>query len=158
VLGPVFQNFSVLAPTWLSIVLPAYALLAILIVRSMRGASVRHAPVRRAPVWVTGSGAELAVVQYRPSAYSNPMRVILRGPLGYRTRLISADGPSTDRRYTLDTRVVLAIDRFVYAPAAALALRIAARVRAFQSGSLSAYLLYMLVALIIALSLVPILR
>jgi hypothetical protein len=120
---------------------------------------VRRAPTRRAPVWVTGSGAELDAVQYRPSAYSNPMRVILRGPLGYRTRLVAAaaTGDATGQ-LTLDTRVVLAVDRFLYAPATTLALRIAERVRAFQSGRLSAYLLYMLVALIIALSLVPILR
>jgi hypothetical protein len=37
-------------------------------------------------------------------------------------------------------------------------LRVAARVRSLQSGSLSAYLLYMLIALLGALSLVPILR
>jgi len=37
-------------------------------------------------------------------------------------------------------------------------LRVAERVRAMQSGRLSMYLLYMLVALIVALSLVPILR
>jgi hydrogenase-4 component B len=159
VLGPVFANFSVLAPTWLSIVLPAYVLLAVLAVLATRGRKVRRAPTRRAPVWVTGSGAELDAVQYRPSAYSNPMRVILRGPLGYRTRLVAAaaTGDATGQ-LTLDTRVVLAVDRFLYAPATTLALRIAERVRAFQSGRLSAYLLYMLVALIIALSLVPILR
>jgi len=116
--------------------------------------------VRRAPVWVTGSGAELAAVQYRPSAYSNPMRVILRGPLGYRTRLIEEDndGEQSGARFRLDTSVVLAIDRFVYAPAAALVLRVASRVRTIQSGRLSVYLLYMLIALILALSLVPILR
>jgi hypothetical protein len=109
-------------------------------------------------VWVTGSGAELAAVQYRPSAYSNPMRVILRGPLGFRSRVSAAGGHSDPSQLTLDTRVVLAVDRFVYAPATALALRLAERVRAFQSGRLSAYLLYMLVALIAALALVPILR
>lgn len=90
-----------LDPTWLSVTLPAYALLALIVVRITRGDSVRSEPVRRAPVWVTGSGAELAAVQYRPSAYSNPMRVILRGPLGYRTRLVEhADGD--DRRLTPD--------------------------------------------------------
>ena len=157
VLTPVFKGFSVLAPTWLSIALPAYALLAIGTVRAMRGNAVRSRPVRRAPVWVTGSGAELAAVQYRPSAYSNPMRVILRGPLGYRTRLIEEDNDG-DPEFRLDTSVVLAIDRFVYAPAAALVLRAASRVRIIQSGHLSVYLLYMLVALILALSLVPILR
>jgi hydrogenase-4 component B len=158
VLGPVYKGFSVLAPTWLSIVLPAYALLAILIVRAWRRPSVRGAPVRRAPVWVTGSDGELASVQYRPSAYSNPMRVILRGPLGYRTRLISTDEHEGASRLTLNTTVVLAIDSFVYRPAAVFILRVAERVRAMQSGHLSMYLLYMLIALIVALSLVPILR
>jgi hydrogenase-4 component B len=157
VLTPVFRGFSVLAPTWLSITLPAYALLAIVVVRATRGSAVRSRPVRRAPVWVTGSGAELAAVQYRPSAYSNPMRVILRGPLGYRTRLVQEDHDGTPQ-FRLDTSIVLAIDRFVYAPAAALVMRVASRVRTIQSGRLSIYLLYMLVALIVALSLVPILR
>jgi hydrogenase-4 component B len=157
VLTPVFKGFSVLAPTWLSITLPAYALLAIVVVRATRGSAVRSRPVRRAPVWVTGSGAELAAVQYRPSAYSNPMRVILRGPLGYRTRLVQEDHDGTPQ-FRLDTSIVLAIDRFVYAPAAALVMRVASRVRTIQSGRLSIYLLYMLVALIVALSLVPILR
>ncbi len=158
VLGPVFTGFAVLAPTWLSLVLPAYALLAILTVRATRGRGVRQPPVRRAPVWVTGSGAELTAVQYRPSAYSNPMRVILRGPLGYRSGVVSTDADNSAAPLRLDTRVVFAIDRYLYAPAAALALRIAARVRATQSGRLSAYLLYMLGALILALSLVPVLR
>ncbi len=162
VLTPVFKGFSVLAPTWLSIVLPAYAGLALVVVWAMRGRAVRSQPVRRAPVWVTGSGAELPAVQYRPSAYSNPMRVILRGPLGYRTRMISHDQDALDRGepsvLTLDTKVVLAVDRFLYAPAAALVLRVAGRVRRIQSGRLSLYLLYILVALILALSLVPILR
>jgi hydrogenase-4 component B len=158
VLGPVYKGFSVLAPTWLSIVLPAYALLAILIVRAWRRPGVRGAPVRRAPVWVTGSDGELAAVQYRPSAYSNPMRVILRGPLGYRTRLTAAKESDGASRLRLDTTVVLAIDSFVYRPAAVFILRVAERVRAMQSGRLSMYLLYMLVALIVALSLVPILR
>jgi len=153
VLGPVFKGFSVLAPTWLSIVLPAYALIATLIAFG----TDRRRRVRRAPVWVTGSGAELAAVQYRPSAYSNPMRVILRGPLGFRTRLIDTATANGDDTLTLETRVVLAVDRYLYAPATVLALAIAERVRAFQSGRLSAYLLYMLVALILALSLVPIL-
>ena len=153
-LGPVFQNFSVLAPTWLSIALPAYALVAIGVMRAMRGRSVRGAPVRRAPVWVSGSGADLAGVQYRPSAYSNPMRVILRGPLGFRTRLVAGRGGTL----RLDTAVTHTIERLVYAPATTLALAITSRVRAFQSGRLSSYLLYMLIAVIIALALVPILR
>ena len=111
-----------------------------------------------APVWVTGSGAELAAVQYRPSAYSNPMRVILRGPLGYRSRLTPASGDGEVGTFELDTRVVLAIDRFLYAPLTRFALRLAGFVRASQSGRLSFYLLYMLIALLAALALIPILH
>ncbi len=147
-LGPVFSDFSVLAPTWLALVLPGYALLAAAFVRFR----LRPA-VRRAPVWVSGSGAAVAVVQYRPSAYSNPIRVVLRGLLGYRSRLRAGD----DGRLELETRVVLATDRFVYKPAERLALAAAARVRRTQSGSLSAYLLYMLAVLILVLALVPVL-
>jgi hydrogenase-4 component B len=153
VLGPVFAKFSVLAPTWLTLVLPAYALLAMLI-----AAAGRPPRARRAPVWVTGSGAELGAVQYRPSAYSNPMRVILRGPLGYRTRLTPADDGGTEPRYVLQTGVVLAVDRFLYRPLTDLALATSARVRRSQSGHLSVYLLYVLVSLLLALALIPILH
>jgi hydrogenase-4 component B len=154
VLGPVFTDFSVLAPTWLCIVLPVYASIACLIAF---GAD-RRQRVRRAPVWVTGSAAPLSAVQYRPSAYSNPMRVILRGPLGYRSRLLPTAAADGATQYRLDTRVVLVFDRYLYAPLTTGALLLAAGVRRFQSGRLSAYLLYMLVALIVALSLVPILK
>jgi hydrogenase-4 component B len=157
VLTPVFAGFSVLAPTWLTIVLPAYALLALAVVWGARAGTVDPRSVRRAPVWVTGSGADVAAVQYRPSAYSNPMRVILRGPLGYRVRLVEDDEDGRQRIWLITT-VVLAIDRFVYTPAAVLVLRLARQVRRLQSGRLSIYLLYMLIALIVALSLVPILR
>jgi hydrogenase-4 component B len=148
VLGPVFQNFSVLAPTWLSIVLPLYALLAAAIALGRR-----TAPARRAPVWVTGSGAELRAVQYRPSSYSNPIRVVLRGPLGFRSELRREEGG-----LRLHTRVVLAVDAYLYRPLARLALAAAERVRRTQSGRLGAYLLYMLAVLVVVLALVPILR
>lgn len=145
-LGPVFADFSVLAPTWLSIVLPGFALLAALFVRAW----LRPA-VRRAPVWVTGSGADLAAVQYRASAYSNPIRVVLRGLLGFRRRLVDAGGG----RLRLETQTTLITDRFVYRPATRLALWGAGLARRTQSGSLSGYLLYMLAALILVLALVP---
>ncbi len=153
VLGPVFEKFSVLAPTWLMIVIPAYATVALLIALAQRPRGAR-----RAPVWVTGSGAELTAVQYRPSAYSNPMRVILRGPLGYRSRLVTSTDGDGDERPVLQRTVVLAVDRFLYQPITQLTLALAGRVRRIQSGRLSSYLLYMLMTLILALALIPILR
>jgi hydrogenase-4 component B len=153
VLGPVFAKFSVLAPTWLIIVIPAYATVALLLACAQR---TRHA--RRAPVWITGSGADLAAVQYRPSAYSNPMRVILRGPLGYRTQLTTPVDSDTDQRPLLRRTVVLAIDRFIYQPLTSIVLAASSVARRTQSGRLSTYLLYMLTALIVALALIPILH
>ena len=61
-------------------------------------------------------------------------------------------------RLRLETSVVLAVDRFIYAPLAVLVVRAAALVRRIQSGHLSVYLLYLLVTLILALTLIPILR
>jgi hypothetical protein len=82
---------------------------------------------------------------------------LLRGPLGYRTRLIerSDDGP---RSWVLKTSVVLAVDRFLYRPLTNLALAASGRVRRLQSGRLSTYLLYMMIALILALALIPVLH
>lgn len=151
VLGPVFPKFAVLAPTWLAIVLPAVALVVALLAR---GASRTRA--RTAPVWVTGSRPPLAGVQYRPSAYSNPIRVVLRGPLGYRSRLRPADGGAGG--LVLERRIVLAVDRFLYAPLTRLSLRASALVRRLQSGRLSDYLLYVLAVLIGVLVLIPVLR
>jgi len=150
VLGPVFADFAVLAPTWLAIVVPVYAGLALLVV-----VAIRRPRARRAPVWVTGSGAPLTDVQYRPSAYANPIRVVLRGPLGYRSQVSETGG---ERPLLLDTRVVLAVERFLYGPASRLALSLSGRVRRLQSGRLSDYLLYMLAVLVLVLALVPILH
>lgn len=155
VLGPVFRHFSVLAPTWLYLVVPSYALLA----ATIGWRACRRTP-RRAPVWVTGSQVELREVQYRPSAYSNPLRVVLAGLLGYRSSLRAADNDrgGLARALVLETRIVLAIDRFLYRPIAAAALALSDRVRATQSGRLTNYLLYMLGAVVAVLILIPILR
>jgi len=154
VLGPVFPKFSVLAPTWLTIVLPALAILGLLLARG-----VNRRGARREPVWITGSAAGLAGVQYRPSAYSNPIRYVLRGPLGYQRTLrpVQAD-QGLGKVLMLETRVVFAVDRFLYQPITRVALAVASRVRRSQSGRLSDYLLYMLAVLIVVLALVPILR
>jgi formate hydrogenlyase subunit 3/multisubunit Na+/H+ antiporter MnhD subunit len=154
VLGPVYPDFSVLAPTWLAIALPAFALVAATLARRT------GTPVRRAPVWVTGSGAELAAVQYRPAAYSNPLRVVLQGPLGFQRRLLTrpAGHRGAGATLVLESHVVMAADRFLYRPVTAAMLRASAAVRRLQSGRLSAYLLYMLVVLLLVLTMIPTLR
>jgi hypothetical protein len=70
-------------------------------------------------------------------------------------------GWRTARAATLVAGLVsfgLAIGRFVYQPLTRLALAGAELARRLQSGQLSSYLLYMLMALILALALIPVLR
>ncbi len=155
VLGPVYEKFSVLAPTWLGVVLPAYAVLTALLVRLLLR------PQRRvAPVWVSGTAPPAAAVQYTPAAYSNPVRVVLRGLYGLR-RSVRAEGAGrggAPASFVLETHVVPAFEEFLYRPVSRGALWASAQVRRLQSGKLSAYLLYMLIVLIVVLALIPALR
>jgi hydrogenase-4 component B len=155
VLGPVYAKFSVLAPTWLTLVLVS----ATIVVAALVRVALRPA-VRRAPVWVSGTLAPPSVVQYTAAAYSNPIRVVLRGPYGY-TRKVTAHqagrSPLTET-LVVETRIVLAIERFVYRPVVSGALWLSTQARRLQSGRLGWYLLYMLAALILILALIPVLR
>jgi len=154
VLGPVYPGFSVLAPTWLAIALPAYAFATALLV----GATLRPRS-RRAPAWTSGALVAPARVQYTPAAYSNPIRVVLRPAYGYRRELVPVDtGPREPERFTLHTRVVPFFERYLYLPVARFGLRTAQFARRLQSGRLSSYLLYVLVVVVVVLALIPALR
>jgi len=155
VLGPVFEKFSVLAPTWLAIVLPAYALITAALVWV-----VLRPPVRRAPVWVSGTMVAPSLVQYTPAAYSNPIRVVLRGPYGFTRRLHGNEraGSRTHEPLALESRVVPAFEEYLYDPATRFALRFSEQARRLQSGRLGAYLLYMLLLLLVILALIPAVR
>jgi hydrogenase-4 component B len=154
VLGPVYEHFSVLAPTWLAIALPAYAILTALIV-----ALVLRPQVRRAPAWTSGAQVAPARVQYTPAGYSNPIRVVLRAAYGFRRQLEPVGGGTrAPERYTLDTRVVPFFEHYLYLPVAALALRASEQARRLQSGRLSMYVLYTLIVLLVVLALIPALR
>ena len=149
VLGPVYAGFSVLAPTWLALAIPSFALAAALAVRA-----VLRPPVRTAPVWVSGTHAHLDAVQYTPEGYAHPIRVVLSGAYGLR-RTVSPDGGGEQR---LKTRVVAPFEDLLYLPLARLAVRTSAYVRRFQSGRLGLYVLYILVVLLVVLALIPALR
>jgi hypothetical protein len=154
VLGPVYENFSVLSPTWLAVVLSAYALGTALLVRTLS-----RPRTRRAPAWTSGTQLAPARVQYTPASYSNPIRVVLRGAYGFRRGLQTLDSSGRSaERYALETRVVPAFEHYLYLPVATLALRASQQARRLQSGRLSTYLLYTLVVLLIILALVPALR
>ncbi|MGH3003847.1 MAG: proton-conducting transporter membrane subunit [Gaiellaceae bacterium] len=153
VLGPVYRHFSVLAPTWLALGIAVFAITAALLVRTLLRPSVR-----RAPVWVSGTAPDIALVQYTPEAYANPIRVVLTGAYGFRRSTEThPEDPTGDLR-VLTTRVVPAFEEYLYAPVASAALWLASRARRLQSGRLSFYLLYILLVLLAVLALVPALR
>lgn len=149
-----FGHFSVLAPTWLAVSLVACAAAAAAIV----WAALRPG-VRRAPVWLSGSAASAATVQYTPEGCSNPIRVVLRGAyeLSLRLRPEAARAGATPT-FALETRIVRAFEQYVYEPLTAGGLALSALVARLRSGRLGTYLLYMLVVLIVVLALIPALR
>ena len=155
VLGPVYADFSVLAPTWLAIVLPTYALSVAMIVRA-----TRRPGVRRAAPWVCGTAIDSTLTQYTPAGYSNPIRVVLRTFYGFSRRVVPI-GPNdgqTHRTFELQTRMVPLIDHHLYRPVTRSVLSITAHGRKLQSGRLGTYLAYLLAVLLIVLALIPILK
>jgi len=147
VLGPVYPGFSVLSPTWLALGIPTFVIAAGLLVRF-----ALRPPVRRAPVWVSGTAPDMATVQYTPEGYANPIRVVLAGLYGFR-RSASGDSPKV-----VTTRVVPAFEAYLYGPVTNAGLWLSSRFRRLQSGRLSVYLLYILAVIIAALALIPALK
>jgi formate hydrogenlyase subunit 3/multisubunit Na+/H+ antiporter MnhD subunit len=148
VLGPVYADFSVLAPTWLAVVLVGYAVVA-----AGAAATRLRTPARRAPIWVCGTAPEPAIYQYTPAGYSNPIRVVLRGLYGFRRELVPGGDAHSTR--TLRTHVVPLFEQRLYRPVIASTLWLSTQARRIQSGRLSTYLLYVLLVLLIALALIP---
>ena len=149
VLGPVYRHFSVLAPTWLAIGIPAFVGTSALLVRVLL-----RPPVRRAPVWLSGTAPDVALVQYTPDSYANPIRVVLSSL--YRFRRTLEPIPDTHpQEFALHTRVTPAFEAYLYRPLARAGLRLSDQTRKLQSGRLGTYLLYILIVLIAALALIP---
>lgn len=154
VLGPVYEKFSVLSPTWLAVALPAFALVTVALVRV-----ALRPPARTASAWVSGTAIAPERVQYTPEAYTNPIRVVLAAAYGFRRRLVpAAAGRSSPPALVLETRVVPPFEHYLYRPIVSAALRLSTRARRLQSGKLSFYLLYVLLVLLAVLALIPALR
>jgi hydrogenase-4 component B len=151
VLGPVYPGFSVLAPTWLSIALPAYALVVALIVLLQN-----RRPARRAAPWICGTALAPAVVQYTPAAYSNPIRVVLRSFYGFSRRVVRSSDQAG--HHELQTTTVALVEDHLYRPLTRITLAVTGYGRRLQSGRLGSYLAYLLIVLLIVLALIPTLK
>ncbi len=111
-------------------------------------------PVRRAPVWLSGTAPDVALVQYTPDSYANPIRVVLSSVYRFRRTLDRSPTPSR-RQLALRTHVVPAFEPYLYRPLARAGASPLRSARRLQSGRLGTYLLYILVVLIVALALIP---
>ena len=92
VLGPVYRNFSVLAPTWLAIGIPAFAVTSALLVRLLL-----RPPVRRAP---SGSPAPHPTSR---SCSTRPTATPTRSGSSSRSALPLPPHPRTDPRHPADS-------------------------------------------------------
>lgn len=149
VLGPVYKHFSVLAPTWLALGIATFIVASALLVRLLL-----RPPVRRAPVWLSGTAPEVALVQYTPDSYANPIRVVLAGLYRFRLTLVPIPN-SHPPENAVQTQITPAFEAYLYRPLARAGLWLNETARRLQSGRLGTYLLYILIVLIAALALIP---
>ena len=173
VLQPVYHGFSILSPSWLWIVLPAACLgAALMAALASRGRAFR---VRKVPAWRSASAGVAGPSSYSAFGFANPVRYVLANVLGTeRTRRVRPPGglggdaasepaslggaPAGVAHVETRTKVVEPVETYLYEPAWKMVSKLADAARRLQSGSLNAYVAYMLVALVVALVVVAVLR
>lgn len=163
VLQPVFADFSILAPTWLWIMLPALALgVVALLLAASRGGALR---VRRVPAWRSATGGVEGEDSYTAFGYANPTRRVLANVLLTRARLhqLESRGPEGDSGYPgrepaavlgYSSDVVEIVETYLYRPLIRPLRIVVTMAKRLQSGRLDAYIAYMLIALIAVIALV----
>ncbi|MFE5078361.1 proton-conducting transporter transmembrane domain-containing protein [Streptomyces halstedii] len=168
IVQPVFDEFSILSPTWLWITMPLLllAVVLILLLGASRGTATR---VRRTPAWRSASGGVHGDDQYTPFGYANPTRRVLASVLRPRTATLSlpaessgsaprprAAAPTTATSgpigYSSD--VVEIVETYLYRPLQRPLRAVVAAAKRLQSGRLDAYLTYMLIVLVAVLAVV----
>lgn len=164
VLQPVFADFSILAPTWLWIMMPAMLLgVAALLLAASRG---RALSVRRVPAWRSATEGVEGEDRYTSFGYANPTRRVLANILLTRTELrrLQSEGPQRETGYpglrapeaTLgySSDVVEIVGTFLYRPLLRPLRAIVTAAKRLQSGRLDAYIAYMLIALVAVIALI----
>lgn len=152
IIAPVNPNFSDIASTYMWVALPAFMLLG-WVIRRLMAAGQARAVVREAPTWTGGSAEFEPSMQYTPTAYSVPERNLFATVYGARSAT-SWEGhdPNFPSRVTYEWSIVPFIEAYLYQPLIRGVLRTAQRVRGLQSGSINAYVLYILIALVLVLA------
>ena len=173
VLQPVYHGFSILSPSWLWIALPvACAGVLGLAALASRGRFLR---IRRVPAWHSATAGVAGPSSYTAFGFANPLRHVLANVLGAeRTRRLrppvssdgrsGADGSASPRaavpgvaHVESTTRVVEPVETYLYQSVWRVVSKLVDAARRLQSGSLNAYVAYMLGALVVALVVVAVL-
>jgi len=157
VLQPVFASFSILSPSWLFVVMPmGLAAVALATLALSRGGLLR---IRRVPAWRSATAEVAGPDSYTPFGYANVLRHILANVLGSRRSAVvtvsqGSESSSTGSHIEIRSSVIEPFETYLYRPARAVWLWLAAGAKRLQSGRLDAYVGYMLVALVVLLTIV----
>jgi hydrogenase-4 component B len=154
VLQPVYPGFSILSPSWLTVVMPiAFFAVAVFAVTVSRGRLLR---VRRVPAWRSATAGVAGADRYSSFGYANVLRHVLGNVLGTQREMVTVfdetdAGVLEAIRIEARSTVVEPVETYLYGPARRLLLRAAHAAKRLQSGRLDAYVAYMLAALILVL-------
>lgn len=157
VLQPVYANFSILSPSWLSVVIPiGFLAVGGAALLASRGGLLR---VRRVPAWRSATAGVAGADRYSSFGYANVVRHVLGNLLGARRETVKVEdatdaGFPEPARVEARTNVTEPVEAYLYRPLGTIVLGLSAAARRLQSGRLDAYITYMLVALIVVLALV----
>jgi hypothetical protein len=105
------------------------------------------------PAWACGQRVEPALA-WTSAGFTKPLRLILEGVLRPRRELTVRAQGGVLQEIAYEAEVPHLFDTLIYEPVTAAALRGAALVRRLQSGSLRAYIIYLLGLLTLLLILV----
>jgi hydrogenase-4 component B len=145
---PAHTNFSGFSPTYLAVFIVAVAAVPVLIYLAGRP----RAASRKVPVWDGGILAFDARMQYTATTFANPVRVTF-DPL-YRPAIelqrASDDPAGRSGPVHYDVRVTPIFERYLYRPVVRFVELLARAARPIQSGDVNLYLLYVLVAVVVA--------
>jgi hydrogenase-4 component B len=174
VLQPVFRGFSILSPSWLWVVMPVtWAAVLLMAYVASRG---RYLRMRRVPAWHSATPGVAGRSSYTAFGFANPLRTVLGNVLRTeRSRRVHVEEDEPPREpphgqgegyrrvprrghIETSTRVVEPVETYLYRPAWTALLKVANVARRLQSGSLNAYVAYMLVAIVVALAVAAALR
>ena len=145
---PVNGLVLIASPNFDTITAPSYLLLMELLLVGLVVLALRLIPSRgkrvRGPVWAGGIPAFTSQMQYTPTAYANPIRIIF--DLIFRSRVrYEASAPIArhrEGRIAYSQIIPPPLDRELYQPVLATVRWIASRAQAIQSGNVNQYVAY----------------